>query len=167
MQRGGRQAARHAVLVRAESEFELDLDAGAAGGTEPADRVLVASHRLRAVHRPRDPLENGGLAGAVRADNARDSGAELELRIGVLAEVHEAEAQELHQPPSSSLACPTYSTPSRTNSARSRSASSGRCSRKSRTVSGSVCRRPGAPDASTRWTSGRRRSSWKWSARAL
>src|SRR2546430_11936605 len=151
------------------------LDARPPLRAEPADRVLVSTHRLHAVQRPGDRLEDRRLAGAVRPDDPRDPRTELELGIGVLPEVDEAEPQQLHQlPPSPSTAtspsrptCATYSTPSRTNSARSKSASSGRCSRNSWTVSGSVCRRPAAPDASTRWTSGRRRSSWKWRAPAL
>src|SRR5207244_967728 len=164
--RGG-EPALHAVLVGAESELEVHLDARPTLRAEPADRVLVSTHRLHAVQRPGDRLEDRRLAGAVRPDDPRDPGTELELGIGVLAEVHEAEPQQLHQvPPPSSPSrptCATYSTPSRTNSARSKSASSGRCSRNSWTVSGSVCRCPGAPEASARRTSGRRRSSWKWS----
>src|SRR3989475_10629525 len=154
-----------------EAELEVHLDARPTLRAEPADRVLVPAHRLHAVQRPGDRLEDRRLAGAVRPDDPRDPGTELELGIGVLAEVHEAEPQQLHQvPPPSSPSrptCATYSTPSRTNSARSKSASSGRCSRNSWTVSGRVCRCPGAPEASARRTSGRRRSSWKWSARAL
>src|SRR5438128_3928273 len=165
VERRGGEPARHAVLVGAEPELEVHLDPRPALRAQPADRVLVPAHRLRAVQRPGDRLEDRRLPGAVRPDDPRDPRTELELGIGVLPEVHEAEAQQLHQaPPSPSPSWPTcarYSTPSRTNSARSKSASSGRCSRNSWTVSGSVCRRPGAPAAATRWTSGRRRSSWK------
>src|SRR2546430_5679075 len=108
------------------------LDARPPLRAEPADRVLVSTHRLHAVQRPGDRLENRRLAGAVRPDDPRDPGTELELGVGVLPEVHEAEPQQLHQArPSparspSASACATYSTPSRTNSARSTSASSGR-----------------------------------------
>src|SRR2546427_1673053 len=113
MEHRGGEPALHTILVRAEPELELHLDAGSALRAEPADRVLVPAHRLYAVQRPGDRLEDGGLAGAVRPDDPRDPGTKLELGIGVLPEVHEAEPQQLHQaPPSPSWpACATYSTP--------------------------------------------------------
>ena len=141
MQRRGRETARHPILVGAEPELELHLDRGPALRAEPADRVPVAPQRLRAVDRPGERLQERRLPGAVGPDDARDPGPELELRGGVLAKVDQPEPMQLHQrTPPSRPTCSTYPTPSCTNAARSRSASSGRCSRNSRTVSGSVCR---------------------------
>ena len=99
MQRRGRQAPRHAVLVRAQTEVQLHLDPGAALRPEPADRILVAAHRLNAVDRPGDGLQDGGLAGAVRAEDARDSLTECEVRLSVLPEVDEPQPVQLHQTP--------------------------------------------------------------------
>src|SRR2546430_3532204 len=125
VERRGGEAARHAVLVGAESELEVHFHARPALRAEPADRVLVAAHGLRAVQRPGDGLEDGRLAGAVRPDDSCDARTELELGIGVLAEVHEAEPQQLHQarpspsPPPSASRGATDSTPRPNNSARS------------------------------------------------
>ena len=112
LQRRGREAPRHAVLVRAEAELELHLDAGAALRPEPADRVPVAAHRLDAVERPGDGLQNGGLPGAVRAEDSGDARTEHELGVGMLPEVDEPEPMQLHQaspppPPSAPPACST------------------------------------------------------------
>src|SRR5439155_1407497 len=74
MQRRGREAARHAILVGAEPELELDLDRGPTLRAEPADRVLVARHRLRAVDRPGERFQERRLAGTVGPDDARDPG---------------------------------------------------------------------------------------------
>src|SRR5207245_1225875 len=161
------QAPDHPVLVATEPELELHFDVRPALGREPPDGVAVAACRLGPVDRPGHRLQQGRLARAVGPENARDPGAELDVRGLVLAEIRQAQAAELHQTAASRPACSTYSTPTRMKASRSRSASSGRRVRNPRTTSGSVWRRPGAPDASVRDASGRRRSSRKLSARAL
>src|ERR1041385_1204531 len=114
------------------------------------DRVLVATHGDIAVDRPRDRLEQRRLARAIGADDARDAVAECELGIGVLAEVDEPQALELHAlAPSGCPADSRYSTPSLTNVSRLSSASSGRRPRNSRTVSLRDCLRPPGPAAPT------------------
>src|SRR5204862_58382 len=139
-------------------------------GPPLARRVLVAARGGIAVHRPGDRFEQRGLAGAVWSDDAGDAVAEHDLGVGMLAEVGEPQALQLHAVPLSALAALSrYSTPSFTNVSRFNSASSGRRPRKSRTVSVRVWRRVPLDPALlvARCASGRRRSSWKFSARAL
>ncbi len=107
VQRGRGQAARDAVFVGPKPEFELHFDAGPAFGADPPDRILVPARRLRAVQRPRDRLEDRGLPGPVGADDPCDAGAELELGVGVLPEVHQAQPVQLHQAGSSRSTCST------------------------------------------------------------
>src|SRR5260370_38196388 len=138
---GGGEGACNAEAVGAQSDVELYLAARAALRAEAADRVLVAAHGWRAVDGPRDRLQEGRFPRPVGPEDPREPGPELELGVRVLAEVHEAEPVQLHQPSGSPPGRPTYSPPSRTNSPRSRSASSGRAPRNSATVSRTVGRR--------------------------
>src|SRR5438477_3390993 len=152
--------------MRAEAEFQLDQDLRARLRPQVADRILVAARGDIAVNRPGDRLEQGGLAGAVGADDAGDSVAKRNLGIGVLAEVDEPQPMQLHGD-SSRATDSRYSTPSFTNDSRFNSASNGRRPRKSRTVSVRVWRRTPVPAVVPRCDSGRRKSNWKFSARAL
>src|SRR6185436_14733147 len=102
----------------AEAELELHLHARAALRAEPAHRVFVAPHGLEPVDGPGDRFQDGRLARAVGSENPGNPRPELELGIGVLPEVGQMEAAQLHQLGSSRPACSTYSTPRRTNSAR-------------------------------------------------
>ena len=82
--------------------------------------------------------------------------------------LQQAKPVDLHQVAARSRSTPSISdSPSRTNASRSSSAGRGRCSRNVRTSSGRVCRRPGEPIPTARWTSGRRRSRWKCRAADL
>src|SRR5262245_53653786 len=140
------EVARDGVLVRSQREVEGDLHARPARGAVPPDRVLVAAHRLHAVDRPGDRFEQRRFPRPVGTDDAGDPGPKLDLGLGELPEVLEPQPLQLHQAASpSGPACSRYSTPVRTNSSRGMSASSSRRDRKSRSVSGSVWRRDGAP----------------------
>ncbi len=97
LQRRGGETTRHAVLVGAQPEVELHLHARAALRAEPADRVLVAADRLRAIDRPGDRLEQRRLPGAVGPEDSGDAGPEFELGVGMLPEVDEAEPVQFHQ----------------------------------------------------------------------
>src|SRR6266566_1528292 len=168
MELGIAEAPFHAVGVGAEPEFQLHAHRRARLGAQVADRVFVAARRRIAVDDPRDRLEQRCLARAVGADDPGDAVTKHDFGIGVLAEIDEPQPLQLHGEGGSAVS--RYSTPTFTNVSRFSSASSGRRPRKSRTVSVSVWRLAPAPAApSVRWDSwgGRRRSSWKFNARAL
>ena len=101
------QPALDAIPVTTEAEFELHADRGAGFGAHVANGVLVAARRGIAVDRPRDRFEQRRLAGAVRPDDAGDPVTEHDFGVGVLAEVDEPQAVQLHAgvpaPPASSL----------------------------------------------------------------
>ena len=96
IQLGHRQAAHDAVPMPAQLEVELDAHRRPWRGAGEADRVLAPSRGVAAVERPRHGLEDGRLSGAVRSDDARQPGIELDFGVGVLAEVDETEAVEPH-----------------------------------------------------------------------
>ena len=160
VQLGVVEATGNAIGMRAKAEFQLDQHLGACLRAQVADRVLVAARRGIAVNRPGDRLEQGGLAGAVGADDACDSIAKRNFGIGVLPEIHEPQPMQLHGDSSRATAS-KYSTPSFTNDSRFSSASNGRRPRKSRTVSVRVWRRTPVPAvvADPRCESGRRKSN--------
>ena len=129
VQLGAVQGAEDTVLMRAEAEFHLDLHARPGRRAAPANGLAAATRRGHAVHRPRDGLENGRLAGAVRADDAGQARAEHQLGMLVLAKIGEPQPVDLHQPASSRSMPSMRLSPSRTNASRSSSAGSGRRSR--------------------------------------
>src|SRR5262249_52960379 len=126
IERRALERAAHPITMGPKPEVQLHLDPGARRRRAAPDRVTVAARGGGAVHRPGDGLEQGGLAGTVRADHAGEAGLELERGIGVLPEVDEAKAIDLHQAsPSGSIATDSSKvTPRLTN--RSRSTRSGR-----------------------------------------
>src|SRR5437773_2812058 len=145
MQLGVIEAAFHAKRVTAEGELELDAHGRARLRAQVANRFLVTPGGEIAVDRPGNRLEQRRLAGAVGPDDPGDAVAEHDLRVGVLPEVDEAEALQLHAGLSALAADSRYSTPSFTNVSRFSSASSGRPPRNSRNSSVRLRRRAPPP----------------------
>ena len=96
------EGAQDAIVMGAERELELHLDPAAGRRAAAADAVAAAARRRHAVHRPGDRLKERGLPRSVRPDDSGEPGTELQLGMLVLAEVDEAQAADLHQPPASS-----------------------------------------------------------------
>src|SRR4051812_44305799 len=82
--------------MTAELEVELHLDACTSRGTQRANGFLLSARCFLAVQCPSNRLENGRLAGAIRADDAREAGVELDERVDVLPEVRQPQAIESH-----------------------------------------------------------------------
>src|SRR5579864_5643121 len=82
--------------MAAKLEVELHPYGGTRARTIPPDRLARAAGRGRSIERPRNRLENGRFAGAVRADDAGQAGVELDERVGVLPKVAQAEGVEAH-----------------------------------------------------------------------
>src|SRR2546422_9566563 len=63
----------------------------------PPRSTLFPYTTLFRSERPGDGLQNGGLPGAVRAEDSGDARTEHELGVGMLPEVDEPEPMQLHQ----------------------------------------------------------------------
>jgi hypothetical protein len=100
VQLGAVEAPHHPVLVPAKAELELHLHARPGLRPQVADRIAIAPRRHIAVNGPRDRLEQRGLARSVRADDPGEPVAERDFGVGVLAEIDETQAVQLHGPAS-------------------------------------------------------------------
>src|SRR5690606_3593209 len=87
-----------AVLVPRQLEDQLDLDTAATRRTGEADRVVRPARGRRAVDGPRDRFQDRALPRSVRADDPGQPGPELDLGLGVLTEVEQAQADQAHRP---------------------------------------------------------------------
>src|ERR1700737_383269 len=110
---GAGQPADDAISVRSELEVQLHLDGRACAGAHEPNRIAIAANRLIPVERPGDRFENRRLASAVRADDARETSIEADLRPDVLPKVGEAETIESHAIASSSPVGPASASASR------------------------------------------------------
>jgi hypothetical protein len=89
IQLGTIQAAFHSIRMATERELELDAHRRARFRAQIADGIFIAARRRIAVDRPRDPLQQRRLAGAVGTDDTGDAVAEHNFGIRVLAEIDE------------------------------------------------------------------------------
>ncbi len=110
---GAGEPANDAIPVRSKLEVQPHFDRRAGARAHEADRIAIAANRLISVERPGDCLENRRLAGAVRADYARETSVEVDLGPDVLPEVGEAEAIQSHAVASSSPVGPATASASR------------------------------------------------------
>ena len=93
------------------------------------DGFLLPARGFGAVNGPGDGLEQRSLPCPIRSDDPGQPGLELDERIGVLAEVAEAQAPDKHQmasPAEGSSGSANSSTPSDTNLSRGTRSGSGR-----------------------------------------
>ena len=84
------------VTMAAELEVELHANLRPRASAVEADGIARPACRGCTIQRPRDGLEDRRLARAVRSDDPRETGVEVEARVGVLAKVAEPQRIQPH-----------------------------------------------------------------------
>ena len=95
-QLGRGEAAHDTIAMRAQFKVELCAQRRARGRAVKTDRFACSASDRIAVQRPRDPFENGGLAGTVRPDDAGEASLEFDLRVDMLAEILQSQRAQSH-----------------------------------------------------------------------